>query len=252
MSIIYTNIQQQNKRDIIKYPFTEESLCSFNGQYFPPSLIQALKLYVTKATFPLFIHKASITAKDTVNLQICDYNYRYIGTIYINKSNETSFIYNINKNLIGTLFSKNNLIFQYLYSRLSAYIKNQLQFSSDNFIIAPSCIDCLNLQGCQGILIDNNYMSGQVDMYFDRNCYLSKDSSAQTEDSIESYCINIAGDINISINADNQQLYGFRYIIVNFGNKQDMNKKHLFIQHSLLSDLRVITSQDTILFTGVS
>lgn len=265
MPTIYTNIEVQQIRQQIKYPFTYDSTCCIGNQYLDTSNILSLSLCIQKANFPLFISTIS-KQEDIIKLILQDTNRTQIAIIQLKPCTQndsttginTNVILDLHGNVIGTITTKNA---DFVYNYFASFLINRqnlfIQIPTTSFMIDSRCIKCIYNNDLTAVTVDQNYLQGRINIYFKDNCILSAPE-------IEPAYISIKGDIDTSYNkivklqnikikklikstdangkeVVNQQVYDL----------SDAASKNIVIKHTMLSDLRVVTEQRSISLVGV-
>ena len=198
---------------------------------FPINWISSMSLQVQQALFPLHIN--SLYIKDsTIIMSIADKSEQQLCDIHLTSTE--SYIINKYGNICGQLRTAQNL-YTWLYDIIKTTVYGFLEVKSDALVLSSNVITCVFFSGYIGLNINGKYIGASATLNFQRNIEtVTKGRDLQ---------LNVYGDYTYTYQSQKK---------IQYVNGVDMRGKDLIIQHSALSDLRVVTQADKITFIGVT
>ena len=213
---VFINSDPQHTRKFTRYPFDQSASLSLGKYTIDPSQIISLSITVRQAVFPLYIGKIQVV-RNSVRLHILSFSTQSVGVAYLDATGQAA-IKSQQGDIIGSILY-NPVFYHFLQGIISTDFSYSVQIESSVMPLSPECITCLYTVGCRSTQI-----------VFQRNAVLKNQT------------LNVYGDQQQPL----VQKYSLKKV-----NGVDLTDKILIIKPRTLSDLRVLTSSNNIVFAGV-
>ena len=234
------NIQTLNRRQQSKYPFDAAADLHLDKCTFPCSFIKSLKLQVSGVAFPLYIgalrqlpyinHTTAAGIRYIVK-DANDYTCCYIDII----DEKTATVIDTYGNLCGSMSFQPQL-YKWSLQLVKNTVYGYLQLTPTNLPLSSFVISCCYFKGFKGVSIGGQYVGNRAILNFTQNIVPQFD-----QDKIR---LDLFSDYYLQVDQEPQ-----RFVSVN---GIPMEGKSLIIKHRTLSNLRVITQNQTITMAGVT
>lgn len=235
------------------YPFTPNSKLMLGNSKIPPNMFMCIQVYLDETHVP-YARMSTIT-----NTYVCfrDAKGAVIGYWFWNASRERNMSLLLDEYLSDFLYNDAGVItghisYSYLLPSLFvALLKDTTTYepSITDFMLLPQCHIVIPQGAARSISINKTPVSSNStnDVYkriVNIDEYLDVKMSTTTTDTVVSISVLNRPALPSIIN-------GITNITVGNGESIDCVGKHLLIQHSDASNLRVITTNNNITFSGV-
>lgn len=224
---VFINSDPQQTRKFTRYPFDQSASLSLGKYTIDPSQIISLSITVRQAVFPLYIGKIQVV-RNSVRLHILSFSTQSVGVAYLDATGQAA-IKSQQGDIIGSILY-NPVFYHFLQGIISTDFSYSVQIENSVMPLSPECITCLYTVGCRSIKINDIQTQKNTQIVFQRNAVL------------KSQTLNVYGDQQQPL----VQKYSLKKV-----NGVDLTDKILIIKPRTLSDLRVLTSSNNIVFAGV-